>query len=145
MKLYFASAEVIHDFSLIKSTLPPPHRMLFSVYTLGYHKTLPNQTSHDDWLIDSGGFSALKAGFDIDVGDYIGFLNRNSVKVAFNLDVPSHTQTLANQRRLEAETQAHILPIYHLSDFYQRREWLDDLIRDYAYIALGGTAFAGVK
>ncbi len=91
-------------------------------------------------LLDSGGFVARTKGVPINLDNYISYINRHKIQFAFNLDTNDLAETLANQARLIKETECYIIPIYHLSDYIQNRELLDDFIKDFPYISVGGVA-----
>jgi hypothetical protein len=92
-----------------------------------------------DLLMDSGGFTARTAGKPISVEAYAKWLVANDVRLAFNLDTNDLGETLRNQKYLEKHTRAYIIPIYHLSDYLEARELLQDFMH-YPYIGLGGVA-----
>jgi len=89
-------------------------------------------------LVDSGGFTARMKGVEVKVEDYAEYLNKYKVKTGFNLDTNDLTETLENQKYLEKHTNTYIIPVYHLSDYLHQRDLIDDFIRDYPYISVGG-------
>jgi hypothetical protein len=92
------------------------------------------------YLIDSGGFSILHKGARINVYDYAYFLNKNNIKVCFNLDTFNMEESIKNQKILEKETNSHIIPVYHYFDYINSntRGILKEWIEEYKYIGLGG-------
>lgn len=143
MILYFAGSEPkINSDILLQCGVKS---FLHSAYTLKYTKT-PEIEKYDNYLLDSGGFSARKNGVKIKVEDYANFINKLGVKIAFNLDTNDIPETLRNQEYLEKNTKAYILPIYHYSDFItlEYKGLLDEYIGKYPYIAVGGVAKMGI-
>ena len=146
MNIYFAGAdteqvrEILHDAGVKK--------ILMSYYTLtcyGTKKTFQNNNLPawiDSFLLDSGGFSARIHGYSIKVEDLATFINFNNIKLAFNLDVGTPEEQLANQEFLEKHTNAYIIPIYHQTEWIKSksRPYLDYYIAKYPYISLGGLA-----
>jgi len=98
-----------------------------------------------DWanlLLDSGGYTARIQNKNIDVKEYANYLNEHKIKLAFNLDTSDVEETLKNQSYLVKNTQTQIIPVYHDNEYYSQkyRELIQDYIRDFEYIALGGVA-----
>lgn len=90
-------------------------------------------------LLDSGGFSARTKGTIISVKEYADYVNKNNVVNAFNLDTNDVDETLENQKYLLANTKANIIPIFHYSDYVDGHiDLLDDFMRDFKYISVGG-------
>ena len=87
-------------------------------------------------LLDSGAFSAWSRGKDISIQEYADYLTKWQPNKYFNLDVigdPEATQV--NQRYLESKGFKPI-PVFHLGEPMQL---LDELVRRYDVIGLGGT------
>lgn len=91
-------------------------------------------------IIDSGGFAARTRGVILDVADYARFLNEHRVPLAFNLDTNDHDETMAHQAYLDETCPlTTIIPIYHASDWVERRSLLDQFIEEgRTYIGIGG-------
>jgi len=92
---------------------------------------------------DSGAFSAFSEGTRIDVAEYGDWLNKNkgSLFAYANLDVKGATKStidegLRNQAYLESQG-LNPLPVFHGGE---PPSVLEDFIKDYPYIALGGIA-----
>ena len=140
MLLFFAATESKHHREAalragVKNSLQ-------SFYSLGCGKQVPNNREFENYLLDSGGYSARKHGIDISVEAYAKYLNNYKVKVAFNLDFLDNEKSLRNQEYLESHTETYILPVYHGSEWEDKR-WgglLEYYIEYYPYIALGGMA-----
>lgn len=138
MLLFFAATESHKDVALaggVKNSLQ-------SFYSLGCGKTIPANKEFENYLLDSGGFSARKHGLDIDVRDFAKYINDYGVKVAFNLDVKDNNKSLENQKFLEQNTKAYIIPVFHPTEWMDKK-WdglLDYYIENYPYIACGGIA-----
>lgn len=115
--------------------------MLQSAFYLNY-KREPNVMRSEFYLLDSGGFTARKQGTPIDVKKYSDYINKFDVKLAFNLDTMDVKETLDNQKYLEKNTKAYIIPVYHFSEFInpKHKGLLKEYAKEYPYIGLGGTA-----
>jgi hypothetical protein len=118
--------------------------LLFSAFYYGYNKTLP-QLPEQNIIIDSGGYTARKKNTKIDIKEYIDFINTNKVKVAFNLDTNNVEETLQNQKLLDMHTDCQILPVYHVSDYINRKTTtlINEFAEQYNFIGLGG--MSGIK
>jgi hypothetical protein len=138
MKIHFAGSDGQVEFNVILEEAKAQNR-LESFYGLGKRKP----STQFDLLLDSGGFVARTKGVQISVEQYANHINVNNIKVAFNLDTNDPIQTQQNQKYLEANTKAYIIPIYHLSDYLHLRNLLDQYIEKYAYIGIGGVAGEG--
>jgi hypothetical protein len=98
------------------------------------------------YFLDSGGFTARQKNVKIDVKDYAQYINDYDVKYCFNLDTNDIEETIANQRYLDANVDAVVIPVYHYSDYANKkhREMVEGMIQDYHLISLGGIAKSGV-
>ena len=88
-------------------------------------------------FLDSGAFSALRSGVDIDLNVYIDFLKEHSsaFDVYANLDVIGNAKaTLINQKKMDAVGLTPI-PTFHYGENFK---YLELYIKNYPYIALGG-------
>jgi hypothetical protein len=92
---------------------------------------------YPDVFADSGGFSAMTQGAEIDIKEYAAWVKRwhHLFSVYANLDVIGNPKgTAKNQAALE-DMGLNPLPVFHTgSDFAE----LEALIDKYSYIALGG-------
>ncbi len=140
MKLHFAGSDGNPRYNEILSSVGAKCR-LESFYTLQNK----GPSMQFDMLLDSGGFVARTKGILIPVEQYAKFINQYKVTKAFNLDTNDIEETLANQKYLEENCPGcYIIPIYHLSDFNERRELLNEFIaQGYDYIGIGGVAGEG--
>ena len=141
MIMYFAGAEGKTSYELLKKC--GVKDILVSAYSLRYKKDLTTHTEKFKRVfLDSGGYSARIRGVIIDVKEYANYINKNKIKLAFNLDTMDIKETLDNQKYLEKNTKAYIVPVYHYSDYKNRkyRSLIDDFIKDYEYISIGGVA-----
>lgn len=140
MLLFFAATEAgQHREAALKAGVK---NSLQSFYSLGCGKQIPNNKEFENYLLDSGGYSARKHGIDINVEDYARYLNNYKIKVAFNLDFKDNEKSLRNQKYLETHTNTYILPVYHGTE-WEDKKWdglLEYYIENYPYIALGGMA-----
>ena len=136
MKLYFAGGE--NESHKIKLDTCKVEKVLQSYYYLRGR----SPQKYKDVLLDSGGFTARIKGVEIDVKEYAGFINKNNVKLAINLDTNNVEETLENQEYLNKNTEAYILPVYHLSDFLSKEHkgLLDVFAAEYPFICVGGMA-----
>ena len=97
------------------------------------------------YLLDSGGFVARNRGITISVEKYADFINKYNVRNAFELDTSCIKETMHNRKYLQAKTKAYIIPIYHFSDYKTRNfKMLDDMCKQYKYIAIGGIVGANI-
>jgi hypothetical protein len=92
---------------------------------------------YPDVFIDSGGFSAMTQGVDINIKEYAAYIKRYAhlVTTYANLDVIGNAEkTAVNQKRLE-DMGLSPIPVFHTkSDFAV----LEEMVEQYPYIALGG-------
>lgn len=139
MKIFFAGSEGESFQAVLKKA--GVKNILQSYYSLGF-KNPPNTGGFENFLLDSGGFSARIHGIHIGVEQYADFLNKWNVKYAFNLDVMDLKTSLANQDYLIKNTNTYILPVYHGNEWINKstRDLLDYYIECFPYIALGGMA-----
>jgi hypothetical protein len=99
-----------------------------------------------DIFLDSGAFSAMTQGIEIDIQEYIDFIKRyeKSLEVYANLDVigidgrppdrESAEMGIANQRIME-KAGLRPIPVFH---FREPFDILEQFVAEYDYIALGG-------
>jgi hypothetical protein len=96
-----------------------------------------------DIMVDSGGFSVRTGAAQISVTEYAIWLKRveRLYTVCINLDTRDMDESLRNQRTLE-RAGLRPLPVYHYSDFMDRRHrgTLQHFIDEYPYISVGGMA-----
>lgn len=137
MKLFFAGAES-QKFAqvLIRNGVSA---ILESAYYLDY-KNLPNRFGFADYLLDSGGYTALMKNIPLDLKRYIDFINQYQPKYALALDVPDPMVSLANTYELKKSTQATIIPVYHDFDYFNKSTtyFLEKYCADFDFIAIGG-------
>lgn len=94
---------------------------------------------YPDVFADSGGFSAMSQGIEINIDEYAAWIKRymHLFSVYANLDVIGNAEaTLKNQRYLETKHQLQPLPVVHAAMNYKPLE--NYLKEGYTYIALGG-------
>jgi len=122
------------------------NRILISFAEFNTRKALESYISQFDYpldiFFDSGAFSAYSRGYRIDLEDYGRFLleNQHFFTVYANLDVIGDWRaTWDNQQKLEAMGLSP-LPVFHYGEPW---EYLEQLVRRYDYLALGG--MAGVR
>ena len=146
MKLHFAGADGSIGYQEILLRNYNIVNRLESYYSLGNRK--PNIESN--LLLDSGGFVARTKGTPININKYIEYLNKNEIKMAFNLDTNDIEETLKNQELLKKETNTYIIPVYHDNEHFliedgiihgrnKNYEWLlQHYIDNFPYISIGG-------
>ncbi len=140
MKLYFAGAEP-RKFQELLLKLGAKN-ILISAYVYRYKNFSNLLNSFDNLLVDSGGYTIRRLGLKVDNNAYINYLNNNKVEIAFNLDTNNLQESLENLKLLHEKTRTKILPVYHLSEYLNKKEKniIDYYISKYDYIALGGVA-----
>ena len=94
---------------------------------------------YPDVFADSGAFSAMSQGVDVDINEYAAWVKK--YKHLFtsyaNLDVIGNAQaTRKNQQILEDKHGLEPLPVVHAANNYKPLNYY--LKKDYKYIALGG-------
>lgn len=92
---------------------------------------------YPDVFIDSGGFSAMTQGVEIDIDAYIAYVKqyKHLITTYANLDaVGDAVTTLRNQKTMEG-AGVQPIPVFHVGEPW---EYLEDYIEQYSYIALGG-------
>jgi len=92
---------------------------------------------YPDVFADSGGFSAMTQGAQIDVNEYAAWIKRykHLFNTYANLDVIGNAgATLDNQHRLE-DLGVEPIPVFHVNEDWTQ---LESYIEQYPYIALGG-------
>lgn len=138
MKLYFASP-ANSDFYLLK--IMGVKRMLFSYHYLKKmnKRECKKYMKVDDLFLDSGAFSAYNLGVEIDLSEYIKFINENNCDIYASLDVIGDgKKTLENTNLMIYEGLKPIHTFHKGSEI----EWLHKSLElDLDYIALGGIAF----
>jgi len=142
MKIYFAGSENKTHFRELKK-YNVKHYLCSYWYIEGNKSTDGKWIFNDeDVMLDSGGFTARIRGVEIDVKRYAKFINKHNVKLAINLDTNNVEETLKNQKFLQENTSAYILPVYHLSDFKNKkyRYLIEKYSDEYPFICVGGMA-----
>lgn len=151
MRYFFAGAEQNPFIKMLSRS--PARRYMASLFFLSKPARLFEDKRDDKLVIvDSGGFSARVAFKNISLDAYIRFLDRFKHKSfhgkmfrCMNLDSLNLKESLANQKKLE-KLGYNPLPIYHYSEFASDdREIIQDMVRDYDYIAIGGVAGTGLR
>ena len=94
------------------------------------------------FLLDSGAFTFFSSGKQIDWDEYltkyINFINKNDVKLFFELDIDplvGYENVLKIRKRLEAETGKKCIPVWHKS---RGKDEFLKMCDKYEYVALGG-------
>lgn len=100
------------------------------------------KTKKVELFLDSGAFSAKTQGVEINLKDYIQFIQENEsiIDIYANLDVIGDAEaTWKNQQKME-RVGLHPLPCFH---YGEDLKWLKLYLDKYDYIALGGMVRAG--
>jgi len=142
MKIYFAGSENTTHFRELKK-YNVKHYLCSYWYIEGNRSTDGKWIfNNEDIMLDSGGFTARIRGVEIDVKRYARFINKHNVKLAINLDTNDVGETLRNQEYLQKNTNAYILPVYHLSDYNNKkyRSLIERYSNEYPFICVGGMA-----
>ncbi len=90
-------------------------------------------------FLDSGAYSAMSKGVEIDIYKYIDFIkeHQEDITIYANLDVIGNAEaTLKNQRIME-DAGLDPIPCFHRGEDWK---YLRYYIKNYEYIALGGVA-----
>lgn len=137
MKIYLAG---VYSKSDIKHIEPFAHKRLMLSYI--YIKTWFNKHKHMlegfDMFLDSSAFSHYTGSKEIDIYEYIDFLNEfaDYLTAYANFDnILSSEDTLKNQRIIESYGFKP-LPVYH---YGEPEEILRDYLSEYDYVCVGGT------
>lgn len=140
MKIFFAGSEPKKYRKILFEN--GAENVLVSAYTLGYKNFDETLYAFKSVLVDSGGFTIRTKNLPFNIQTYVDYINKNNIKLAFNLDTNDLEESLENQRILETKTKAKILPVYHLSDFVnpKNRDIIDEYVKKYDYISTGGMA-----
>jgi len=145
MKIYIVDAVPQH-YSFAKSGGADPNGMKLRILlSYWYYKDTDLNVlfekyftpPYPDVFVDSGGFSAMTQGVEIDIKQYANWVNRYShlISAYANLDnIKSAEETLSNQKRLE-DYGLNPIPVFHVAEDWERLEYY---IEQYPYIALGG-------
>lgn len=144
---YFFSGSEQNPFIKMLSRSPAKRYMASLFFLSNPPRLFEDKRTDKSVIVDSGGFSARVAFKHIKLQDYIKFLDRFRSKSfrgnffrCFNLDSNNLEESLSNQKKLEA-LGYNPIPVYHYSEYMSdNRELLDDMVRDYDYIGIGGVA-----
>lgn len=134
MLMYFAGAE--KNYAKIVQKYGG-ESILQSAYYMNYKKQ-PNELGFKNFLLDSGGFTAIMKNQDIPVKQYIDYINHYKVKFAITMDVPSVAKTLQNYEDLQKYTDAKILPVMHDTDYFSKYRSILDKYLETDYICIAG-------
>ena len=145
MKVFLAGTDILKGFP---DELKKAKYQLASFFTIQDWQ-IPFLNSCDEWLLDSGAFSFMNGQKNVDfdeyLGRYINFINKNNVKLFFELDLDSvigYKKTLEMRKRLEKETGRRCIPVWHksrgISEYFKMCE-------EYDYVAIGGIVSKEIK
>ena len=101
-----------------------------------------------NFMLDSGVFtmaygSGMKVDFDEYTDRYIEFINRNNVKLFFEMDIDDLAglpKAEELRRKIERGTGKQPIPIFHKN---RGKDYFVDMCKNYPYVAIGGIAGKG--
>jgi hypothetical protein len=138
MKYY---AACVDDTGINAACLLPPKQILLSYH---YYKKKPEKikdllNQQYDIFLDSGAFSAMNAGKQIDIDAYCNYIKETGVTYYATLDVIGNAKaTLENHKYMINEYGLNPIVAFHMGS---KIEELEPLM-EYNYIALGGLVFS---
>jgi hypothetical protein len=96
------------------------------------------QNKKVELFLDSGAYSAKTQGIKIDIQEYIKFVKEHLdvIEIYTNLDVIGDAEATWQNQLIMKEAGLKPLPVYH---FGEPEEYLERYVKNYSYIALGGT------
>jgi len=102
-----------------------------------YNKQMPRfKNGGFDILLDSGAFSIWKRGFNVDILDYVTYIEKHDISKYIVLDViGDHEKTMENQKIME-ELGLNPIPVFHMTSPILN---LGAICEIYPYVCLGGT------
>lgn len=145
MNIYLADGSIQHH-SWAKSGGADPNNMKLRILlSYWYYKNTDLDAlfekyftpPYPDVFADSGGFSAMTQGVQIDINEYAAWIKRfkHLFNTYANLDAIGNAEaTLDNQHRLE-DLGVEPIPVFHVNEDWAQ---LESYIEQYPYIALGG-------
>jgi len=143
MIIFYAGAEAnVYNDILLKNGRKNRLISYYAVKGKGNQELLNIFKNFDRIFLDSGGFSARVKGVEINVSEYGDFINRykKNLFCYANLDQRHTEDTLNNQKVLE-ELGLNPIPVFHRDEWEDGKlSLLDDYLRNYDYVALGGVA-----
>ena len=95
-----------------------------------------------NYMLDSGAFTFFSAGKHVDwdkyVTEYIAYINKNKVKLFFELDIDvliGYERVKEIRKRIERETGRQPIPVWHKN---RGKEEYIKMCEEYPYVAIGG-------
>ncbi len=135
MKLYFAGGDnIIYSTVLLECGVK---NRLLSYHYLDKNDKVEENLAFESVLIDSGGFSAHTQGVQIDIDNYIEFLQTyaSSIEIYANLDsIGDAVKSFDNFKYMKSKGMSP-LPVFHQGEDYS---YLEHYLKTEPYIALGG-------
>ena len=116
---------------------------LWSYYHLIVINGIMKKQNKVELFLDSGAYSALTQGKEINLKEYIQFIKENEevIEIYANLDVIGDAQATWNNQMIMEKEGLSPLPVYH---FGESEKWLEKYLeRGHDYIALGGMVKSG--
>lgn len=103
----------------------------------------------ESFMLDSGAFTFISQGKHVDWDDYVDryceFINRNNIKLFFELDIDSlvcYDKVKEIRHEIERKTNKQPIPVWHKS------RGKDEFLRicdEYPYVAIGGVVTREIK
>jgi hypothetical protein len=100
-----------------------------------------------DLFLDSGAFSAWTQGVEINIQEYISFIKEHQdvIKVYANLDVIGDGKATWRNQRIMEKAGLSPLPVFHLDEWQDSRDYYLKKCMEYPYFAIGGIARGGQR
>lgn len=150
MKLYLAGLEAsLHYdkfYKYIKNINKNNIYILFSYYYITLRKSSRSidiiLKNKDNILIDSGAFTFIQGGLNVDIEQYtdgyIDFINKYNIKYFFEMDVDSvlgYDKVKILRKKIEDGTGKKVIPVWHVN---RGIEEFKKHCEEYDYVAIGG-------
>jgi len=135
VKLYFA------DRDLDQLSISGARRILFSYYYYSSERFIVLREKYFkngvEVFADSGGFTAMAQGVNIDIGKYCSWLQENMAhfNAYANLDVIGNQVLTRRNQDIMEESGLSPVPVFHIGSSFRE---LRRLCEKYEYIAIGG-------
>jgi hypothetical protein len=127
MKLYFAGADASIEFFYKLGV----QNLLIAYPFLQKKQVNPNKK----FFIDSGAYSVMTSGIEIDLNNYIKFLLENDYKIYAGLDVIGDAEQTKQNNQKMVEAGLNPIPTFH---YGEPISYLEHYLENYDYIAIGG-------
>lgn len=95
-----------------------------------------------NFMLDSGAFTFFSSGKSMDwdayVEQYADFINKNKVRLFFELDIDKligYNEVIRLRRKLERLTNKQCIPVWHT---FRGKENFKEMCEEYDYVSIGG-------